>query len=234
VEDRIGELASENARFDRKLALRLRDEERERAEYEALEELKKVNETIRMVEAETARLKSENARVAKEKLAEDRLRAEECERVECETLKRKTEKTEELKKLQEERVQRHLRSMQEISSLKASRKHDETLRWRLFMMMVLATVVLVPYDLKLYSSQQSTAVRSYALKRMPGKFRPKQPVGTDADGNRQSSGYRCRRKDDQRLGNDNRSSGYYDQRRQRANSSDRAHEAQARISWLVC
>ena len=92
VEDRIGELVNENARLDRKLALMLRDEERERAEYDALEELKKVNETIRMVEAETARLNSENARVAEEKLAEDRLRAEECERVECETLKRKTEK----------------------------------------------------------------------------------------------------------------------------------------------
>ena len=33
------------------------------------------------------------------------------------------------------------------------------------MMMVLAAMVLVPYALKLYSSQQSTAVRPYALKR---------------------------------------------------------------------
>ena len=55
--------------------------------------LKRIVETIRMVKAETARLNSENARIAEEKLTEDRLKAEECERVEYETLKRKIEKT---------------------------------------------------------------------------------------------------------------------------------------------
>ena len=45
-------------------------------------ELKRIDEMIWRVEAETVRLNNENARVAEEKLAEDRLRAEECERIE--------------------------------------------------------------------------------------------------------------------------------------------------------
>ena len=60
-------------------------------------ELKRIDEMIRMVEAETVRLKNENARVAEEKLAEDRLRAEECERRKCEALERTIAETEELR-----------------------------------------------------------------------------------------------------------------------------------------
>ena len=57
-------------------------------------------------------------------------------------------------------------------------------------MMVLATMVLAPYALKLYSSQQSTAVRPYALKRndyasMDGHYRMTQEQEwRDSDPNR--------------------------------------------------
>ena len=64
--------------------------------------LKKIGEMIRRLGAATVRRNNENARVAEEKPAEDRLRAEECERRECERLKREIKKLEEFKKVREE------------------------------------------------------------------------------------------------------------------------------------
>ena len=51
--------------------------------------LKKIGEMIRRLEAATVRRNNENARVAEEKLAEDKLRAEECYRKKCAALERK-------------------------------------------------------------------------------------------------------------------------------------------------
>ena len=77
---------------------------------------------IRVIRAEIARVKSENARITEEKLAEDRLKAEECEQAEFETLERKIAKNEELKKVREEvlQMEKELLSLKECSPLEAS------------------------------------------------------------------------------------------------------------------
>jgi hypothetical protein len=117
-------LATKEARH--KAEDRLRAEECERKECEALErtiaeieELREnrsgdlrtvedktkaskcIRDTRELIEAETARILRDNDIIAEKKLAEDKLRAEECYRKKCAALERKIEKTEELKKLRD-------------------------------------------------------------------------------------------------------------------------------------
>ena len=76
------------------------------------------------------------------------------------------------------------------AQLEASRKHDEPLRWRLMMMILLALMVLIPGALRLYTPQQSAAVETSVLDRsayanMDGHYRKTQEQeGRDSEPNR--------------------------------------------------
>ena len=86
----------------------------------AIERIRDIRESI---EAETARILRDNDIIAEKKLAEDKLRAEECYRKKCAALERKIEKTEELKKLRDETLlmEKKLLSLKEKTPGEASR-----------------------------------------------------------------------------------------------------------------
>ena len=108
------------------------------------------------IEAETARILRDNDIIAEEKLAEDKLRAEECYRKKCAALERKLEKTEELKNLRDET----LRMEKELHS-----RNDKPLQWnsgailqitrsKLFVnTLLLLTMILLPATVAIHRDQ---------------------------------------------------------------------------------